>query len=99
MPDVHGHLSPAEISYVLQWVTDQHGGIPYACPVSGHTTWVVDEFVTQSIVFPVKYNLGASVAPLAWPVVRLICSGCGHVISFSAVALGLYPPPSPPRIG
>ena len=96
MPDGQGRLSPAEISYVLQWIANHHGGSPYICPVSGHNTWLVDEYVTQPILFPIQPNLGTSVAPIAWPVVRLICSGCGHMISFSAWAMGLYPAPPPP---
>lgn len=97
MPDAQGHLSPAEISYILQWVANQRAGSPYPCPVSGHTTWLVDEYVTQAIIFPIQASLGTPVAPIAWPVVRLMCAGCGHVLSFSAWRMGLYPaPPTPP---
>ncbi len=73
MPDLQGRLSPAEISFILQWVSGQNGGKPYPCPVSGHNSWLVDEYVTQSIIFPMGANLGMSVAPRPLPVVRLIC--------------------------
>ncbi len=96
MPDAHGHLSPAEISFILQWIINAHGRVPYPCPVSGHTTWYVEEYVTQPIVFPVQPTVGMSVVPFAMPVVRLMCTGCGHVISFSAASMGLYPQPTQP---
>lgn len=97
MPDLQGHLSPAEISFILQWVTTKHGSSPYQCPICGHANWLVDEYVTQAIVFPVQANMGIPVSPVAWPVVRLMCTFCAHVISFNAVIMGLYPiPPTPP---
>lgn len=95
MPDAQGRLSPAEITHVLRWLIQSHGGVPYACPVSGHTDWIVHEYVTQSIIFPVQSNLFTSLSPNPVPVVQLICSGCGYVISLSAAWLGLYPEPTP----
>lgn len=97
MPDERGHLSPAEITFIRRWIDTQHGS-PYPCPVSGHTTWVVDEYVTQPIVFPVQPSLFKSVSPLPWPVVNLVCSVCGYRITFNAATLGLYPSPDTPML-
>jgi hypothetical protein len=98
MPDIRGHLSPAEIRYILDWINKHHLGAPapYPCPVSGHTDWIVDEYITQSIVFPIQANLFDSLAPKPWPMIRLVCTGCGYVMFLNAGLLELYPPPPTP---
>jgi hypothetical protein len=94
MPDGQGHLSPAEIAYILQWINTHHS--PFTCPVCDHSGWVVDEYITQTIVFPLQPT---PVAPRPLPTVRLSCTGCGYIISFNAVMMGLYPLPSVPPGG
>jgi hypothetical protein len=58
------------------------------CPVCGHTDFGLTELV---------------MAPIGWrravPMLPAICSRCGHVLLFSAIALGLVPgrtPDQPP---
>lgn len=99
MPDANGHLSPVEIRAVLQWLTEKHGGVPYPCPVSGHTEiWIVNEYVIQGIVFPVQ--AGNVVSPMAWPVVQVACAACGYTLYLNAALIGLYPkPPQPANEG
>lgn len=99
MPDVHGHLSPVEIAAVHAWIRHHHGGLPFDCPVSGPTTWVVNEYVYQSIIYPVQAPITMSVSPMAWPVVQVVCTVCGYTMYFNAGLIGLYPsqPTPPPR--
>jgi hypothetical protein len=56
------------------------------CPVCGHTDFGLTEL---------------AMAPLgrgrAIPMLPAICSKCGHILFFSAIALGLVPRPAPPQ--
>lgn len=91
MPDPKGHLSPAEIAYIQRWVIEYHGGSPFPCPLCGDTTWYIDEYVTQSIIFPSPALLSAAWSPTPLAIVRMVCTRCGYVVSLNAATLGLYP--------
>ena len=92
MPDAQGHLSPVEITAIQEWLVKHHGG-EFLCPVSRHAIWMVNEYVYQNLVFPIQGIDRVSISPLAWPVVQVMCAGCGYVLNFSATMIGLYPSP------
>jgi hypothetical protein len=98
MPDQLGRLSPAEIQYVLAYLSRMPGGVP-VCPVSRHQSWGVAEYVGQAVVYPV--NAARWLPETAYPFVMIICTGCGYTMLFNAVQLGLYPLPRtlPPTTG
>ena len=100
MPDISGHLSSIEIAAIQQWMKDRHGGTPFPCPVSRHTDWHINEYVYQNIVFPLQSQSTSLISPLSWPVVQVVCGGCGYTIYFNAGLIGLYPSlpaaPTPP---
>lgn len=98
MPDARGHLSPVEITAVYNWIRDRHGGIAPPCPITGNPTWVVNEYIYQNIIYPVQPLIVASVSPMAWPVVQVVCSECGYTMYFNAGLIGLFPtqPAIPP---
>ena len=91
MPDAQSRLSPVEIQAILDWIVASNGGQPYLCPLSKHDLWVVNDYVYQSVLYPIQGNAGTTVPLSAWPAVQIACGGCGYIMYLSAALIGLYP--------
>jgi hypothetical protein len=55
------------------------------CPISGHTTWIIGDHYVQ----PIPYPMPVPTTGAGYPMVMLICNGCGYTMHFNAVLMGL----------
>jgi|ERR1700681_1685818 len=101
MPDNNGKLSPKEIEQFRSWL-NQTWGSDRACPVSGHTDWELGDVMVMTTAYA---RSGILFGGSTYPLLVVICSGCGYTAFLNAIKVGLvsatqagaWPPSAPPR--
>ena len=84
---------PLDFNKVVSWLNTQWKG-DKACPVCKHNDWAVGPRVLELREFHGgTFVVGST---LIQPLVVLTCQVCGHVLLFSASAVGLWPPAEKP---
>lgn len=69
-----------------QALLEELWGKPAVCPFSGHTDWSMAEYIVEVRPF---LRGGLDLEKGAYPGVLVACEGCGYMVMFSAVRLGL----------
>ncbi|MGI9043938.1 MAG: hypothetical protein ACR2GK_07400 [Gemmatimonadaceae bacterium] len=90
-------LNDADKEKVLQWVQEKCGAMRCICCGTGN--WELVQNGAIILGFDVRttrfhYHEGI-------PIISIVCTNCGHVVSFAAGVMGFKPepPPSPPSGG
>jgi hypothetical protein len=81
-------LTPEQIGKVQDWFRSKWTK-ELACPVSGDTKWIVAE---RLVCAPLYTKEGTFlVSDVSYPMVMVVCSGCGYARFFSAAMIGIVP--------
>ena len=87
MPDAKGKLTTDELARTADWIKLHwdKGGL---CPVSGHNAWTVgDTMISTTAYTGTGISLGGSV----YPMILVICNGCGYTRFLNALVAGIVP--------
>ena len=86
MPSDSGQITSDDKRRVEDWLKDNWIVATKACPISGHNDWIIGDHIVQPNTYA---GGGLSVGGTGYPMVMLICNGCGYTMYFNAVKLGL----------
>lgn len=95
MPDEDGKLNAEDQTAVSAWA-EQHWK-NRTCPISGHATWEVPQFLVQSPRF--IPGGGLTIGGGLLPMLALVCSGCGYTMLINAIKVGILKPQAPKKEG
>src|SRR5258708_25193629 len=86
MPPKSRPFTADETNQIHRWI-DEHWTGSKVCPISGHTTWdIPSQLVYLSPHLPPEMLFSQQVS--VYPVVMVICKGCGYTVFFAAQSLG-----------
>ena len=84
MPDDKGKLTQEERETARKWLKAEWKS--WACPFSGHTNWELGDTLVQTTAFA---GGGLVVGGPVYPMIIIICSGCGNTVLINAIKAGV----------
>jgi hypothetical protein len=91
MPGDDGTLTPEEKAKISKWLQEKWPG-EAKCPISGHDEWIL----ADRLVSPLTRRKNAvTIGGPTYPLVMIICEGCGYTLFFNAVLIGIEAPTAP----
>ena len=86
MPDENGLLTEEERKKVKQYI--ERVWTHWECPFSGHTDWGLGPMVVQTMTYVGSGGLVIG-GGQTYPLVVLVCSGCGYTVFVNAIQAGV----------